>query len=121
MKPNLLSVLIAPLQTRGNTPKTFLAFCKKCSKHNPQVSLHVQGKPNYDGSRVASVGRLSPRPREEGSHRAVCGALCVELTCRSKRTLAMQRQEHCELGGNKKRKGPHVPWTEGLVSVPLEF
>ncbi|CAD7694244.1 unnamed protein product [Nyctereutes procyonoides] len=89
-----------------NVPKTRQTFCKKCGKQPHKVtqykkgkdSLYAQGKQRYDRKQSGYGGQTEPffsRKRLE----------CVEPNCRSKRTLAIKRCKHFELGGDKKRKG----------------
>ncbi|ELW48632.1 60S ribosomal protein L36a [Tupaia chinensis] len=97
-----------------NIPKTRRTFCKKCGKHQPHKvtrykgrdSLYAQGKWRYDRKQSGYGGQTKPifRKKAKTTKKIVLRLECVEPNCRSRRTLAIKRCEHSELGGEK-RKG----------------
>ena len=99
-----------------NVPKTCWIFCKKCGKHQPHKvtqykkgkdSLYAQRKRRYDRKRSGYGGQTKPIfcKKAKTTKKIVLRLECVEPNCRSKRMLAVNRCEHFELGGDKKRKG----------------
>ncbi|XP_016798511.1 large ribosomal subunit protein eL42-like [Pan troglodytes] len=99
-----------------NVPKTHRTFCKKCGKRQPHkvtqyknrvAIVPAQGKRCYDRKQSGYGGQTKPifRKKAKTTKKIVLRLECVELNCRSKRTLAIKRCKHFELGGDKKRKG----------------
>ncbi|XP_036028882.1 60S ribosomal protein L36a-like [Onychomys torridus] len=99
-----------------NVPKTQRTFCKKYGKHQPHKvtqckkgkdSLYAQGKLRYNQKLNGYVGQTKPifRKKAKTTEKIALSLECVEPNCRSKRTLAIKRCKHFELGGEKKRKG----------------
>ncbi|XP_075391844.1 ribosomal protein eL42-like [Tenrec ecaudatus] len=100
-----------------NVPETRWTFCKKCGKHQlpqsdtqcskSQDSVCAQGRRRYDRKQSSCGGQTKPIFQKEAktTKKMVLRLEWVEPNCRSKRTLAIKRCKHFELGGDKKRKG----------------
>ena len=69
-------------------------------------SQHAQGKRRCGGEQSGCGGQVEPlfRKKAQTTKKMVLSLECVEPSCRSKRTLAINRCKHFELGGDKKRK-----------------
>jgi large subunit ribosomal protein L44e len=63
-------------------------------------SLYAQGKRRYDGKQSGCGGQTKPifRKKAKTTKKIVLRLKCVELYCRAKRMLAIERCKHFELG-----------------------
>ncbi|XP_021508258.1 large ribosomal subunit protein eL42-like [Meriones unguiculatus] len=100
----------------GEAPKTQWTFCKKCGKHQPhkvtqckkgKYSLYAWGKWHYGRKQSGCGGQSKPilHKKPKTTKKTVLRPECVEPSCRSKRTRALERRKHFEMEGDKKTKG----------------
>ncbi|XP_012889723.1 PREDICTED: 60S ribosomal protein L36a-like [Dipodomys ordii] len=99
-----------------NVPKTRHTFCKKCGRHQPHKEIqykkgkdshYAQEKHCFDRKQSGYGSQTKPIfwKKAKTTKKIVWRLECVEPNCRSKRTLAIKRYKHFELGENKKKKG----------------
>ncbi|XP_059863190.1 large ribosomal subunit protein eL42-like [Delphinus delphis] len=108
-----------------NVPKTRQTFCKKYGRHQSlrtgrARTLCAQGKQHYNKKQSGYGGQTKRifQKKPKITKKIVLRFECIEPNCRSRRTLALKRCKHPELGKDKKRKDQVIQFS---ASYPVSF